>query len=77
MPEHTVMKELNMVHNNFLFVWNNVHAYDEEDMNMEAEEEEDNNEESADSSEIVKFIMEKDQQDQNNATSNYDNEKKY
>eukprot|EP00957_Ditylum_brightwellii_P039476 2986281-Ditylum_brightwellii.AAC.1 len=39
MPQHRVMKEVDMTRDRFLFMWCNFHVYNEEHMDMQAEEE--------------------------------------
>eukprot|EP00957_Ditylum_brightwellii_P094457 7192624-Ditylum_brightwellii.AAC.1 len=61
------MKELNMMHDHFLFLWHNFHVYTEEEIDVQGEEDEDANKESAGSAGIVRLAMEIDQKNQDDA----------
>eukprot|EP00957_Ditylum_brightwellii_P063769 4838924-Ditylum_brightwellii.AAC.1 len=72
MPIHKVMKELNMMCDNFFFIWYNFHVCDEGDMNVQSEEDKGTNEERVESDGIVQLEMRQEQQDQDDDTSNND-----
>eukprot|EP00957_Ditylum_brightwellii_P164214 12502547-Ditylum_brightwellii.AAC.1 len=62
MPQHRVMKELGMTRDCFLLMWHNLHVYNEEHIDMQAEEEAEKEYDSNDDG-ILEFMMERDQKD--------------
>eukprot|EP00957_Ditylum_brightwellii_P074581 5667273-Ditylum_brightwellii.AAC.1 len=60
MPQHRVMKELGMTRNCFLFMWHNIHVYNEEDMGVQSEQKEGKagKDDDSDDDGILEFVME-------------------
>eukprot|EP00957_Ditylum_brightwellii_P103978 7922481-Ditylum_brightwellii.AAC.1 len=80
MPDHQIAKELGMACDQFIFLWQNFHIYNVEDLDMQAEEEagtpdEDDKEEGILYDESVKCIQH-DQDDSDEEDESEDDEEK-
>eukprot|EP00957_Ditylum_brightwellii_P054978 4167179-Ditylum_brightwellii.AAC.1 len=60
MPHHKFMKGLNMTYTRVLFLWHNIHFYEEEDMGAQSVEREDAEVESTENDGFVELDLEQD-----------------